>query len=48
MAERAVGSLDNLLKVLRRDFGGRDVEGEEIVCEFCEWEVGPFSLPIGR
>jgi hypothetical protein len=45
-AEGGIASSDNVLEVCSGYFGGRDVEGEDFVCEVLEGQVLPRGGPV--
>lgn len=47
-AECGVTAVDDVLEVCGGDFGGRDVAGEDLVCELFERVVLPLGRPVVR
>lgn len=47
-AEGSIAAVDNVFEVGGGDLGGRDVEGEDFVCEILEGQVMPFCSPVAR
>ena len=45
-AECGVTAVDDVLEVCGGDFGGRDVAGEDLVCELLEGQVLPLGRPV--
>lgn len=47
-SEGRIATVDNALQVGRWDFGGGDVQGEDLKRQLLKRIVGPFGLPVGR